>query len=93
MALSEFEAWDPIDQAAALAWRRREQEKCPGCHIHPEITDPEQGGDEQAFVVAKTLCPVCELRERSAEMFAKDRQPGERQVLRPRPPALPDIDI
>lgn len=80
---SHFTAWDPLDQAKALAFQRREAEKCPSCRIHPEVTDPEHGGHPDALRLMSVLCRPCEIAENSRERFSKDRLAGERQVFRP----------
>lgn len=78
--LSEFNSWSDIDQAAALAWQRREDEKCPQCRIHPDVTDPEHGGHPDALRLGSVLCRPCEIAQTAQDRFSKDRLPGERQV-------------
>jgi hypothetical protein len=92
LALSVFEGWEPLDQQMALEWQRRENEKCGGCGIHPDVTDPERGGDPNALGLASWLCLTCEQAERQREEFQKNRAPGEHQMWRRRPPEVDDGD-
>jgi hypothetical protein len=85
--LSVFESWEPLDQQMALQWQSREAEKCSGCGFHPDVVDPERGGDPDALELVSRLCPTCEHAERKREQFQKDRQPGEQQFWQHRPPA------
>ncbi len=83
MAHSAFKAWDQLDQDKALAWHRRQAEKCTGCGIHPEVTDPERGGRPDALRLTSRLCPTCEISDRTAEEYNKNREPGEYRVWVP----------
>ena len=83
---SEFKTWDPLDQAKALSWTRREQEKCGGCGIHPEVWDLERGGHPDALHLESRLCRTCEISETSRKDYESSRIPGEHQVWRPTDP-------
>lgn len=87
LAHSAFKAWDPLDQAKALAWQGRESEKCSGCGLHPDLTDPERGGHPDAVQLVSVLCHPCEIREARQKDFQQNRLPGEHQVWRATPPA------
>jgi hypothetical protein len=80
LPLSQFLSWPQIDQDAALAWQQRQAEVCGGCGIHPDVTDPELGGDPSALKLGTRLCVTCEIKESESERFQKARFPGQHQV-------------
>jgi hypothetical protein len=62
LPLSQFLAWDPMDQQHALTWQAYESKRCSGCGTHPdEWTEP------RAFHAERFTCPGCEQTERLAE--------------------------
>ena len=80
LARSEFLGWDPLDQALALAWHQRLQQKCSGCGLHPDLTDPARGGDPDSLELTSVLCRPCEIREGRQQDYDAGRVPGEHQV-------------
>lgn len=89
IAHSTFKSWDQLDQQKALEWQRRQAEICSGCGMHPDRTDPDRGGDPGSLELGSRLCPACEIAERQREHFQKNREPGEYQVWKHRPPEPP----
>lgn len=83
-----FKSWDPLDQAKALAWQQRKRE-IHSCGVHPEVWDPELGGDPDGLRLKSKLCRACEVSEQSRDQFTKNRVAGEYQVwaFGPEPPA------
>jgi hypothetical protein len=47
------------------------------------VWDPERGGSPDALRLASRLCPMCEMSERTAEEYSKNREPGEHRVWVP----------
>jgi hypothetical protein len=54
--LTDFLAWEPSDQEAALSWQEHEARRCRGCGRHP---------DEPARHPHIDVCPGCVELERA----------------------------
>jgi hypothetical protein len=78
--------WTDLDRAKQREWHKREQERCAGCGVHPELVDVERGGDPNALELSSTLCVTCEQLDRQRDQFQKQRLPGEHQIWRRRTP-------
>lgn len=91
---SVFLGWDDLDQAKALAWQQHSAQTCPGCGFHPDLTDPDRGGDPGGFDLADVLCHTCEISAtaRAAQHDTDAQIPGVRKVWRMVPPDDTDID-
>lgn len=76
---SQFLAWDPLDRAKALAWQRRQRET-HSCGVHPDVWDPERGGDPDGLRLKTKLCRACEIAESGAEAFQRNRMAGMYQA-------------
>jgi hypothetical protein len=76
---SQFKSWDPLDQAKALAWQKRQSE-IHSCGVHPDVWDPERGGDPGGLRLVSKVCGACELAEMGREVYQKQRAAGEYQV-------------
>lgn len=72
--------WTELDREKQRWWHRQQAEKCGVCGLHPSLTDPELGGHPDALELTSVLCRTCEISERGAEDYQKDRMPGEHQV-------------
>lgn len=79
-----FKSWDQLDQDKAVAWQQRERET-HSCGVHPDVWDPDRGGDPESLSLVSRLCRACEIAERGRERYEKEREPGEYQVWQFRP--------
>lgn len=66
----------------ALEWLRREKDRCPKGHSL-DAADPERDGFQDDLHLKSRLCRLCEIAERGAEAYEKERAPGEYQVWAP----------
>lgn len=79
---SKFLAWDPLDQALALAWQAREASKCPQCRIPWGDWYLDDGTpDDSAYDAELYRCPGCE-RLASVEIDKNDKGVMKRLVPR-----------
>lgn len=65
----KFLGWCEGCQAKALAWSRRERERCHGCGIHPS----DAGEDPVAFVGWVTHCDWCEALEQEKRNIPEEQ--------------------
>lgn len=56
---STFMAWEPVDQAKALAFLLHESEKCSLCGTAEWEWDPDQGGSRFAYEPVEKICMGC----------------------------------
>lgn len=84
----EFLRWHPLSRAAAIAWSRRQSATCSSCGTHPDVWDPERGGDSHALVADIRSCRGCEtVRQGDQQMTEAQRKAGGFVALAPPPPA------
>ena len=55
-----FLRWSDLDQDKALAWLRREAERCSGCGTFPFE-------DRGRYIAQAYQCPSCEIKEVESE--------------------------
>lgn len=72
--------WTELDRDKQRAWQRRQHETHGKCGIHPDVWDPERGGDPGVLRLASRTCAACELEETGRDSYDKKRLPGEYQV-------------
>lgn len=86
--LSTFLAWPEDDQNAALMWQAYEARRCGSCGTHPDVWDPEAGGDPMALAPEPYHCRGCERLEQLRDSDAVDpHAKGIHLRLVPRRPA------
>lgn len=78
--LSKFLAWPETDQDLALAWRRKENRKCPNCHTTPEQIE----GNEPELVATYDVCRGCLDVEEKRKQIPERKRPGARVFFTPR---------
>jgi hypothetical protein len=77
--------WTDLDREKQRAWYRREQET-HSCGVHPDVWDPERGGDPQGLRMGSRLCGACEIAETTAPAYEKKRVAGEYRIWEFGPP-------
>ncbi len=74
---SELLGWDPYDRHKAVMHQIRKAERCPGCGVHPDETDPRAGGHPGRFGFEIRDCPTCTvLDEGERELKRRRDDPG-----------------
>lgn len=84
---STFLAWSDLDRAKALAWQRREGERCPSCGMDHTAPDGTRY-DERSLPwrVEHHTCPSCRALALSVDPVGdKDARPYRRQRFVPLP--------
>lgn len=71
--------WTELDRDKQRAWHRRQQQT-HSCGVHPEVWDPELGGDLDGLRLVSKVCRACEIAEQGWETYQKGRMAGEYQV-------------
>lgn len=78
---SRFKAWEPLDQAKAMAWQLQENERCRECgqlhsDWHDDLGRPLR---DPPFQLVRVLCQGCEMRA----MEDGELEPGQKWAFRP----------
>lgn len=71
--------WTEFDRQKQRLWQRREAET-HSCGVHPDVWDPERGGDPNNLRLVPRLCVACEIAESEQKKFAETRVAGQYQV-------------
>lgn len=87
--LSRFLDWPQADQDAALLWQAHEARRCSSCGTHPDVWDPDAGGDRNALVAEPHFCRGCERLEqlRGSDVIDPNAKGVHLRLVRPLPPA------
>lgn len=83
--LSQFLAWSPTDQEAALAWQAREASRCPGCGTPEADWDETDGGSRHAWVADLHICQGCVQIEAARTQLDGDPKLRGRHIRLTRP--------
>ena len=80
-----FLRWGPLSQDAAIAWQRRENDRCQGCHqLRSDLVD-EHGVERRNIPVRAVdwYCPGCAALAKHDRGHTGDRRPGVATALIP----------